>query len=270
MTALLLLVGVAGAVPWWAADPPAAEALRAALVQGWPAGPFVVRVGTPDGLGAWYADGTLHVVLPDATFVGPVGPEPLEQVVVARAWVREAEVSVRAPGRPAPVRPHVGAMAGTGLGRGAAPGHLAVEAGARWRQVAFGAALDADLGAVHRADDQRPVREQRVGLGAQAGAQVPLWGGELRVVAGPAARWVVAAVPEAGATAAVLAGVGERVQWWRTVGPGWAFGVGSTVRLDGAGGSWRATSAAVADTRYARPELTAALEVGFAWIGEGG
>ena len=64
-----------------------------------------------------------------------------------------------------------------------------------------------------------------------------------------------------------MPGIGERVHWWRSVAPAWTFGVGATVQVDGVGSSWKVRRWTVGDTSYARPEMTAALELGLAWVG---
>jgi hypothetical protein len=96
MTALLLIPSAA-ALSWWVADPAAVEPTRAALVELWPTSPFVLCVGEHRGDGAWYADGRLHLVLPDGTREGPASDDPAEQVLLARAWLRELGPERRRP-----------------------------------------------------------------------------------------------------------------------------------------------------------------------------
>lgn len=254
---LLFAVGSASALSWWVADPAAVEPTRAALVELWPTGPFVLRVGEHAGDGAWYENGRLHLDLPDGSREGPASDDPLEQVLLARAWLRELPPE-RARLPEAPWRPQVGVLAGTGvtLEESAAPVHLAVEGAASWRMFTATGFVTTDMGAIRGGGDGGAIAEQRVGGGLAAGARLPLWGGELAVVAGPTARWVLA-----DGDAEALLGFVERVHWWRAVAPQWRFGVGVVAQYDGLGSSW--TKPVEAD--YYRPELVSAVELGMAW-----
>jgi hypothetical protein len=253
----LLLVPSASALAWWVADPAAVEPTRAALVELWPAGPFVLRVGAHEGYGAWYEDGRLHLDLPDGPREGPASADPAEQVLLARAWLRELPPE-RARLPEAPWRPQVAVLAGTGitLDEAAAPVHLAVEGAASWRSFTATGFVTADAGAIRSGTGGEAIAEQRVGGGVAAGARLPLWGGELAVVAGPTARWVLAD----GASTPLL-GFVERLHWWRAVAPAWRFGLGVVAQYDGLGTSWLGD----ADDTYERPELVTAVELGMAW-----
>jgi hypothetical protein len=159
---ILAFIARALALDWWVQDVQAADATRVTLVQLWPAGPFVVRYGPPSGLGAWYADGTLHLVLPDGERTGPAGPDPAEQVVLARSWLREA------PRRrtPADWRYQLAFLGGTGvtLDTASAPIHLAAEGSANDRMLLLTTTLTADLAAVRAARSGEAVQQER-GLG---------------------------------------------------------------------------------------------------------
>lgn len=268
MTSWLLMVGCAAAMPWWTEDAREAEAVRAALVELWPASPFVVHEGEPEAgaLGAWYGDGVLHLVLADGVREGPVGAEAAEQVVIARAWLAEVGPERRPWAGRAPIRSQVGVLVGTGVARDVAPAplHVAIAGDLSWRLLTVTPFATGDIGTVLAAWDQTPVNESRLGAGIAAGTRAPLWGGELAIVAGPTVRIVVATAE--GATAvAVLPGIAERLHWWRAVAPDWRFGVGATLQWDGPASSWKRPWTAVGDTAYARPELVAALEIGLAW-----
>lgn len=259
---ILLLLPSALALDWWVRDVAAADATRVALVQLWPAGPFVVRYGEPKGYGAWYADGTLHLVLPDGERTGPAGPDAAEQVVLARSWLREAP----RPRTPADWRYQVGLLGGTGvtLENASAPVHVAVEGSANDRMLLLTTTVTADLAAVRPAASGTPVAEERVGVGAGAGVRAPLWGGELAISAGPTARLVTATTHRARTVTPVL-GVGERLHWWRAVAAHWSFGVGASVQLDAPGASWTHPWVPVGPDRYFRPEVTTSLELGVGW-----
>ncbi|MES2640950.1 MAG: hypothetical protein V4850_15780 [Myxococcota bacterium] len=262
---LLLVAGVA-AMPWWTEDAREAEAVRAALVELWPTSPFVVQEGAPEGLGAWYGDGVLHLVLVDGVREGPVGPDAAEQVVIARAWLAELGPERRRWAGRAPIRPQVGLLVGTGVANEVAPAplHVAIAGDLSWRLLTVTPFATGDLGTVQAARDGAPVNETRVGVGVAIGTRAPLWGGELALVAGPTVRLVVATA-RGGTATVLLPGIAERVHWWRAVAPGWRFGVGATVQFDGIASSWKQPWTEVGDTVYARPELVAALEIGLAW-----
>jgi hypothetical protein len=264
----LWLIRSAAALAWWVDDPAEAEPVRAALVELWPGGPFVLRLGHHAGYGAWYADGTLHLVLPDGTREGPAGPDPGEQVVLARAWLRDLAPEHARPLRlaPAPWRTQAALLLGTGVGLEDAPApiHAAVDVDASWRMLTLAGFVTVDLGAERAAESGDVVREQRGGLGAAAGVRVPLWGGELAVVAGPTLR-VASLSAYAGSAWVPLAGVAERLHWWRAVAPGCDFGIGLSVAADGPGSSWTHPWTALGDDRYRRPEFSTAVEIGMAW-----
>jgi hypothetical protein len=142
------------------------------------------------------------------------------------------------------------------LEEAAAPFHFAVEGAATWRSFTTTGFVTADAGAVRAGSDGRPIAEERVGGGVAAGARLPLWGGELAVVAGPTIRWILA-----NSEADLRVGFVERVHWWRAVASGWRFGLGGVAQYDGLGRSWTADAA----TDYYSPELVVAAEVGMAW-----